>query len=564
LQCFDRPRFFTGQLLTETELNNQQAYNIAKQKLHNRYLHGTGVVCGLEVTCDDCDSAYVKIHPGLALDNCGNDIVVCETESFNVIEAIAACKRVERKDCDPYRTGTPRNCDDLEQDWCITIRYREKMGQPRTALVSQPNDRCTCGKKRCACGKSNGTQTVSTTVRQAHTCEPSRIIEGYEIGVVRAPAATDPNEDNVHPAVQNILKLLEERGIPISLLDSSALPLDELTKCIETLIPFFEELRVITGLLNGESGFSNRFVEVERRFCLLLENLRQHLKANTLIYCDALADLSAIVCPGAPAQDDRFDTFVSQMQLAIEETILLLVNTLHNCICYVLLPKCPADPCDDRLLLACVTVREGRVVSICHAPRQYVLTPQNVVSAVASVLLSELCCNELELPHREQFVSARPEFLGGVHTASFIGASIESPMVAGLANVLRPLDIAQPRVSPPDVERTVRHEHAQPEPSTRIFHSGIIGRPVNTVRETLGSRQIEVERVNWSLLEAFYRNLVEPNFSIDEPVRVFIDEQDRVVGVQPLSKGEILRTELAQAHERIARLEAQVAQLLNQ
>ena len=49
LECLCRPRFFAGQLLTEQDLNRLDQYIVAKNQLHNRYLVGHGVVCGLEV-----------------------------------------------------------------------------------------------------------------------------------------------------------------------------------------------------------------------------------------------------------------------------------------------------------------------------------------------------------------------------------------------------------------------------------------------------------------------------------------------------------------------------------
>jgi hypothetical protein len=90
LECLDRTRFFSGQLLTESDLNNEQSYMLAKNRLHNRYLQGWGVVCGLQVTCSACDQ-WVTINPGYAIDPCGNDIIVCTAQSFNVIQAINAC-----------------------------------------------------------------------------------------------------------------------------------------------------------------------------------------------------------------------------------------------------------------------------------------------------------------------------------------------------------------------------------------------------------------------------------------------------------------------------------------
>src|SRR6266498_3112792 len=95
LQCLERPRYFAGQLLTEAELTGEQAYVIAKNRLHNRYLHGTGVVCGLEIVCHEC-RGWVTVHQGYAIDNCGNDIIVCKDESFDLLERIKRCRDKQR------------------------------------------------------------------------------------------------------------------------------------------------------------------------------------------------------------------------------------------------------------------------------------------------------------------------------------------------------------------------------------------------------------------------------------------------------------------------------------
>src|SRR5690242_3026460 len=61
LECLCRPRFFAGQLLTADDLNRLEGYILQKNKLHNRYLHGWGVVCGLEVDCHPCPG-YVTVR----------------------------------------------------------------------------------------------------------------------------------------------------------------------------------------------------------------------------------------------------------------------------------------------------------------------------------------------------------------------------------------------------------------------------------------------------------------------------------------------------------------------
>jgi hypothetical protein len=69
----ERPRFFPGKLLTTEDLAQEQHYVREKQKLHNRTLHGFGVVSGLKVSTQ---SGEIVISPGYALDCEGNEIVI--------------------------------------------------------------------------------------------------------------------------------------------------------------------------------------------------------------------------------------------------------------------------------------------------------------------------------------------------------------------------------------------------------------------------------------------------------------------------------------------------------
>lgn len=73
LRYLKRNRFFSGKLLTADDLELEQEYFREKLKRHNRFLHGFGVVFGLEVSRGG--SAAV-ISPGLAIDCQGNEIVV--------------------------------------------------------------------------------------------------------------------------------------------------------------------------------------------------------------------------------------------------------------------------------------------------------------------------------------------------------------------------------------------------------------------------------------------------------------------------------------------------------
>src|SRR5450830_1543875 len=125
LECLCRPRFFAGQILTADDLNRLDGYIRGKHRLHNRQLHGWGVVNGLEVTCNPCGDG-VAVGCGYALSPCGDDIVVCEAVSVDVCALIKRCCADEGYDpCDPPRLPRPRDCEEGEQEWILAIRYAE-------------------------------------------------------------------------------------------------------------------------------------------------------------------------------------------------------------------------------------------------------------------------------------------------------------------------------------------------------------------------------------------------------------------------------------------------------
>ncbi len=104
--AYSRPQFFSGQLLTEDDLQSMVEYTVAKNRLHNRMLFGEGVACGLGVNVDPCEPKHhLVVRPGYAIDCCGNDIVVqCET-TLDVVQLVRDLRaRMLGKDCgDPCK-----------------------------------------------------------------------------------------------------------------------------------------------------------------------------------------------------------------------------------------------------------------------------------------------------------------------------------------------------------------------------------------------------------------------------------------------------------------------------
>lgn len=211
-----RPRFFAGQVLSEVDLMELERYAMTTHRMHNRYLHGPGVVCGLELVCEDCGDGVV-VRPGYALDPCGRDLIVPDPQQVDVAKLIAACLAAERTKsvCDPPTVGPPKGCPPIDEHWCVTLRYREVPMRPETPLAGarRGSTSCSCGGNGngngcgCGCGGGAATPTAgwSCTCGQGGSrstracgceqyvaaadlppgCEPTRIAECFDIGVCR-------------------------------------------------------------------------------------------------------------------------------------------------------------------------------------------------------------------------------------------------------------------------------------------------------------------------------------------------------------------------------------------
>src|SRR5690348_16682550 len=89
-----RNNYFFGKLMDVPDFDVEQFYVVDKFRRHHSRLHGTGVVCGLEVVhhpTPGCRDRYVVVKPGSALDCCGNEILVIDQETVD-LQAFAAVK----------------------------------------------------------------------------------------------------------------------------------------------------------------------------------------------------------------------------------------------------------------------------------------------------------------------------------------------------------------------------------------------------------------------------------------------------------------------------------------
>jgi hypothetical protein len=78
---FKRNKYFTGKLMSAEDFQDEQDYHIEKRRLHNRLLHGYGVVTGLELSMSDDPPGMVRVGAGYAIDRLGNDVLLREVQT---------------------------------------------------------------------------------------------------------------------------------------------------------------------------------------------------------------------------------------------------------------------------------------------------------------------------------------------------------------------------------------------------------------------------------------------------------------------------------------------------
>lgn len=104
---FERNNYFYGKLMTVRDFFKEQCYFNEKRWLINRMISGWGVVCGLDVKqksvdpndpCKGYDNKKVVVTPGLAIDCCGREILVCEEREISVIPEKPECHQEQQKE----------------------------------------------------------------------------------------------------------------------------------------------------------------------------------------------------------------------------------------------------------------------------------------------------------------------------------------------------------------------------------------------------------------------------------------------------------------------------------
>lgn len=180
----ERNRYFTGKFMAARDFAADTEYLLNRHQLHNRLLHGWGIVCGLDVRPHprpDCSRDWVVVTAGFAIDCHGRELVLERDTAFRLPlpphensepleegcvprpEPFLLCGRFHREKIEPVPALYAEDgCDSHHTEF---NRYREGVrlvvadvtpGCWPTAdcgCDDEPARDCGCLKPECPCGE---------------------------------------------------------------------------------------------------------------------------------------------------------------------------------------------------------------------------------------------------------------------------------------------------------------------------------------------------------------------------------------------------------------------------
>jgi hypothetical protein len=383
-----RPRFFAGQLLTDDTLNRLERYIVEKNKLHNRYLHGWGVVCGLEVVCQPCSG--VTVRPGYALSPCGEDIIVCKDAQVDVCALIDACKEKQRRDweCEPYSPAPNVDCREMDEEWVLAIRYDETSSRGIMALkgsgASTGGSGCGCGGSGsggCGCRGGNGNGSAQKSDYATSSAAASAGKYSYRPAQETIAAQSEPTL-TCEGYVFEVYKVVPEKRrdafgrevLPWPGIYQGAIG-ERFRKCYESYL----------ATLPPDPGPNATVAALYQWGCSLKESLQNDLFDYPLYDCQLSQALANFVCPDPAPFQNNATAYRAVLDPLVQQNLSLIGGEyIRYCLCSSLLPPCPEKVCDPRVPLATVTIRKDnsgncRILRVCNlGKRKFVTTFVNL------------------------------------------------------------------------------------------------------------------------------------------------------------------------------------------
>lgn len=370
LTCFERPKYFCGQLLSDADLTLQEAYFREKNKLHHRALDGYGVVCGLQIRCESHCKGHITIGDGYAIDSCGNDLVVCEPRSFDVIGELRKKK------------------------WLVEVPSRHahrRSQQLKEGLLQEPED-------------------VSENDSESDCIDKVC----YYIGICYVEEPLDfatPYTTECDPAPGPCQATRVREGVRFEVYDKLPLrpnSLDVIGKRIKDCFQVFREGQFSRGLtrlapriLDVLDGTQDKVIQSQAKapdhetHCLF-EELRAQFVHELRIRPDQYnCDIEHEVYRLRPPRRADCQTGPAPLE-AFTKLFELIQKYVLSCVLAQLAFSCPEPPDPCCVLIGSVEVQNGRLTRVINYPRWYLWCFANFFEVLIYRLANDAACGHLD------------------------------------------------------------------------------------------------------------------------------------------------------------------------
>jgi hypothetical protein len=165
--ALERVSYFDGQMITAADMIDEEQYFLQKLRRHNRFLHGWGVVAGLDVRAAPTkdEPGRVRIDCGYALSPQGDEIYVPEAFCYDLLR----CSLGTVSDpCEPGTTRVKPAGDNLRL--YLALRYQECPVRP----VRVHPAGCGCDTSGCAYSRIREDWAVECLLELPATHRPER------------------------------------------------------------------------------------------------------------------------------------------------------------------------------------------------------------------------------------------------------------------------------------------------------------------------------------------------------------------------------------------------------
>jgi hypothetical protein len=391
LTCFERPQYFCGQLLSDADLTLEETYFREKNKLYHRTLDGFGVVCGLRMYCDGHCKGQITIGDGYAIDCCGNDLVVCEPRSFDVIGELRKKKWLIEMPRELYPERERRTASEGHSGHKNQATLEYQYAQKRNHEGEYPPDHeHDCITKQCfyigMCYAEEAVDFVtpySTDCTPAPTpCQPTRVREGVRFEIYdKRPVRPNPLDD-IGKRIECCFRMFREGQFSRGLQDLAPRILNVLCDQKNTN-PDNPDTNAQPQREKDAYKADSLFAELRAQF---LHELRT---CPDQYNCDLEQQVYRL---RPPCRDDE-DTGPSPLE-AFTKLIELIHKYVFSCVLAQFAFECPEPPDPCCVLIGSVEVENGRLTHVINYPRWYLWCFANFFEVLTYQLANDAACGK--------------------------------------------------------------------------------------------------------------------------------------------------------------------------